>query len=203
MLTCNETLWARRNHGGQINFQPGSQLPHLERLVTGSRITIHSFTSPYLQKYSFNPSGRHNKVERRRCYSVNQEVNKKWQLFNRNLARSSGCRESNSPPPPLLRFPSPGFMHFSVKRVKHKITCDRDSKKRESTLQLKFLIPSQTKLISPFFFFLHELLRVTPSFYGGSEWVHSFIFKTQKTNKQFQRKQTETLRNTAFQISFY
>lgn len=29
---------------------------HLERLVTGSRITMHSFTSPYLQKYSFRPS---------------------------------------------------------------------------------------------------------------------------------------------------
>lgn len=46
--------------------EPGSELPHLERLVTGSRITIHSFTSPYLQKYSFSPSVRHNKVERRR-----------------------------------------------------------------------------------------------------------------------------------------
>lgn len=36
----------------------GMQLPHLERLVTGSRITMHSFTSPYLQKYSFRPSGK-------------------------------------------------------------------------------------------------------------------------------------------------
>ena len=33
-----------------------ARLPHLERLVTGSRITMHSFTSPYLQKYSFRPS---------------------------------------------------------------------------------------------------------------------------------------------------
>lgn len=37
---------------------------YLDRLVTGSRITMHSFTSPNLQKYSFKPSektgwGRH------------------------------------------------------------------------------------------------------------------------------------------------
>lgn len=59
-----DMLWALRNRGAQINFQAaaqepsltGSRLPHLERLVTGSLITIHSFTSPYLQKYSFNPS---------------------------------------------------------------------------------------------------------------------------------------------------
>lgn len=41
---------------GEITGQIDFQLPHLERLVTGSRITIHSFTSPYLQKYSFSPS---------------------------------------------------------------------------------------------------------------------------------------------------
>lgn len=35
---------------------------HLERLVTGSLITIHSFTSPYLQKYSFRPSERRRQV---------------------------------------------------------------------------------------------------------------------------------------------
>lgn len=30
--------------------------PYLDLFVTGSRITIHSFTSPNLQKYSFKPS---------------------------------------------------------------------------------------------------------------------------------------------------
>ena len=79
MLTCNDTLWAGRNHTGQINFQlrpekPGSQFPHLERLVTGSRITIHSFTSPYLQKYSFKPSEGRNKMERRhKSWRINRE----------------------------------------------------------------------------------------------------------------------------------
>ena len=34
----------------------GARLSHLDRLVAGSRITIHSFTSPNLQKYSFKPS---------------------------------------------------------------------------------------------------------------------------------------------------
>lgn len=32
--------------------------PYLDRLVTGSRITMHSFTSPNLQKYSFKPSAK-------------------------------------------------------------------------------------------------------------------------------------------------
>lgn len=58
--------------------EPGSQLSHLERLVTGSRITIHSFTSPYLQKYSFRPSGKDSKVERR---YVNWRTIKTHDLF--------------------------------------------------------------------------------------------------------------------------
>lgn len=38
--------------------RPGAHasFSYLDRLVTGSRITIHSFTSPNLQKYSFRPS---------------------------------------------------------------------------------------------------------------------------------------------------
>lgn len=47
---------AGRNHG--------VTRPHLERLVTGSRITMHSFTSPYLQKYSFRPSEEEQKSNR-------------------------------------------------------------------------------------------------------------------------------------------
>lgn len=66
---------------------PGSQLPHLERLVTGSRITIHSFTSPYLQKYSFKPSEKRNRVGRRH---VNQEVRTK---FLTQLSKKVGCSD--------------------------------------------------------------------------------------------------------------
>lgn len=44
---------AVRGGGHRVRRAPQ---PHLERLVTGSRITMHSFTSPYLQKYSFRPS---------------------------------------------------------------------------------------------------------------------------------------------------
>lgn len=33
---------------------------YLDRLVTGSRITMHSFTSPNLQKYSLKPSAEDN-----------------------------------------------------------------------------------------------------------------------------------------------
>lgn len=43
------------HEGGNHRVRQAPQ-PHLERLVTGSRITMHSFTSPYLQKYSFRPS---------------------------------------------------------------------------------------------------------------------------------------------------
>lgn len=44
-----------------------ARLPHLDLFVTGSRITIHSFTSPNLQKYSFSPSVE--KGKQRKCKS--------------------------------------------------------------------------------------------------------------------------------------
>lgn len=42
---------------GRRGAHASFSLSYLDRLVTGSRITMHSFTSPNLQKYSFKPSG--------------------------------------------------------------------------------------------------------------------------------------------------
>jgi len=66
--------------------KPGSRLPHLERLVTGSRITIHSFTSPYLQKYSFRPSGKQNKTERKLIHTVDIHEVKEEYVRNGNFS---------------------------------------------------------------------------------------------------------------------
>lgn len=45
---------AFQSQDGAANTPPS----YLDRLVTGSRITMHSFTSPNLQKYSFKPSAK-------------------------------------------------------------------------------------------------------------------------------------------------
>lgn len=107
MLTCNDTLWAGRNHGGQINFQlqrrsRACRSPHLERLVTGSRITIHSFTSPYLQKYSFRPSGEQNRKMKRQYMTFTRIDNFTGRGFGFWFNFFT-----------LLRFPAPKLMHLS------------------------------------------------------------------------------------------
>lgn len=60
----NEPNQLKNNSPGEargIQWQDGAAHtppPYLDRLVTGSRMTMHSFTSPNLQKYSFKPSAK-------------------------------------------------------------------------------------------------------------------------------------------------
>jgi len=76
--------------------------PHLDRFVTGSRITIHSFTSPNLQKYSFSPSGERKNLqkysfspsgERKKQQNTmrlfHSDTNRVWCTLNKKLAASS------------------------------------------------------------------------------------------------------------------
>ena len=46
------------NSPGKGKVRADTPPSYLDRLVTGSRITRHSFTSPNLQKYSFKPSAK-------------------------------------------------------------------------------------------------------------------------------------------------
>lgn len=106
-----DTCWydtlrgARKSQKFRQTSKLREQLPHLERLVTGSRITIHSFTSPYLQKYSFRPSGNQTRQDRRHRKQV---VNKYFNIKKLTKGDGIGGRGVIC----LLRFVSSNFLHF-------------------------------------------------------------------------------------------
>lgn len=54
----------RGAHASFSPTHPPFASSYLDRLVTGSRITMHSFTSPNLPKYSLNPSAKQRQKQR-------------------------------------------------------------------------------------------------------------------------------------------